>query len=229
MAVLLLELSYGLNHNQGDRSGVRKSVEKMLNWLDAMRHTDDIVERAYRVVIKILQQHKFKAIFSDILGESKPVHEHTQHASSSIGHAHPTKNPPGGKTSQIPPSDWYSGPYAANTQPEGDVSNLAMKDPQLAAGFGDPQEQQILPQMTQMPPQTEQYQYLEYPYPNQFMFSNPFMTSYDQNAPFSLTREDIWPSLGSSSDGGFAEQQGAYANFPYMIGQDASGGPQQPQ
>lgn len=231
MATLLLELSYGLKHKQNDRSDVKKSVEKMFGWLDAMRHTDDIVDRAYKVVIKILQQHKFRTMFSEILGECNPTHEQTHHVPSNPGHTHPrpTEYPPNGDSSQVPTSEWYSGPYAANTQPEGDITYRAMTNPQPETSFGSSQGQQPFPQMAQISPQAEQYQYFEHPYNNQFMFSNPFMTSYDQSAPFSLSPQDMWPRLGSSGDGGFAGQQGAHGHFPFTMGQDASGGSQRSQ
>ncbi|KAK7190378.1 hypothetical protein DPSP01_011545 [Paraphaeosphaeria sporulosa] len=235
MAVLLLELSYGLNHMQGDRSDVKKSVKKMLHWLGAMRHTDTIVERAHKVVIRILQQHKFQTVFNEILTDTNPAHEQTHHASFNSGHAHPdpTMYPPMGSMIQMLPTEWYSGPFAANTQPEDVVfspvtTNLQMTDPQLLVGFGQTQEQpQLLSQMTQMPSQAEQYRYLEYPYNNQFMFSNPFMTSYDQDAPFSLNPDDLWPRAGALGDGSLGEQNGInYPSYMYEMDQNASSGSQ---
>ncbi|KAL5402472.1 hypothetical protein PMIN04_012984 [Paraphaeosphaeria minitans] len=238
MAVLLLELSYGLDHTQGDRSDVKKGVKKMLHWLGAMRHIDPVVERAHKVVIRILQQHKFRSICNELLGDTSLAYEQTHHLSFNLGHTHPgpAVHPPSGSMSQMPPTEWYNGPFAATTQPEGDVFNPAtmdpqLTDPQLLAGFGRTQEQQQFPpQMTQMPSQAEHYRYLDYPYNNHFMFSNPFMTSYDEDAPFSLTPDDLWPRAGASGDGSLGEQQGMnYPNYLYRMDQNTPGGSQQPQ
>lgn len=233
MAVLLLELSYGLNHKQGDQSDVKKSVKLMLHWLGAMRHIDAVVERAHKVVIRILQQHKFKTIFSELLAGHNPAHEQTQHVAPSFVHSHPepTAYPASENVTQMPPAERYAGLYAAYTQPESGISNPTSTEHRLFAGLGQSQAQQpLLPQMNQMPSQAEQYQNFENPHNNQFMFSNPFMTSYDQDAPFGLTPDNLWPGAGVSGHEGLAEQHGVgYPNYPYMMNQNPTDGPQQPQ
>jgi hypothetical protein len=227
MAVLLLELSYSLNHMQGDRPEAKKSVKKMLGWLITMRHTDAVVERAHNVIVRILQQHKYQAIFRELLTEDledpeeRSAHEYTQHAASSFGYSHPeqTNHPTTNENMpQIPPNEWYGGPYTAHAQPE--------------HGIFDPTTDPPLPaQMDQMPsPYAEQFQYLEHPYNNQFIFSNPFMTSYDQDSPFGLNPDDLWSNAGPSGDGGPAQQQGDnYTDYPYLMDQNPPGDPQQQQ
>ncbi|KAF2439824.1 hypothetical protein P171DRAFT_395811 [Karstenula rhodostoma CBS 690.94] len=231
MAVLLLELSYEMDNMQGDRSDVKGSVRKMMHWLGAMRHTDAVVERAHKVVIRILQQPKFKAIFSELLAEDNLAHELIHHGAFNYGHSHPepTAYPPSGSLPQMPPTEWYGGPFAANTQRKSGDFNPAATDSQLLAGLGQSQAQQQL--LNQMPSQAEQYQYLETPYNNNFMFSNPFMTSYDQDAPFGMIPEDLWPRPGASGDGGLAAEQHdvGHPNYPYMMDENPSDDPPQPQ
>jgi hypothetical protein len=210
MAVLLLELSYGLDHMQGDRPEVKKSVKRMLGWLSAMRRTDAVVERAYDVIARILQQHKFQTMFDELLTEDledRFTYEYTPHVASSFGHSHPeqiTHPTTNESITQMPPNQWYGGSYTANTQPEYGVFDQTMTD------------SQFLPQMGQiLSSQAEQFKYLEHPYNNQFMFSNPFITSYDQDAPFGLTPDDLWSRGGTTGGGGSAKQQGVnYLDYP---------------
>ncbi|KAJ4352177.1 uncharacterized protein N0V89_007524 [Didymosphaeria variabile] len=227
MAVLLLELSYEQNHMQGSQVDVKNSVKRLFHWLNAMRHTDAVVERAHKVIVKIIQQQRFQTIFSELLIDNEPAHIKNEHVAPSFGHPRqePPTYPDSGHVPQLQPNQWYGGYVASNNRPGSGSFSQATAGPQLLAGLERSQaHQQLLPQMNQLHSQPEQYQYLEDPYSNQFMFSNPFITSYDQDAPFVLTLDDLWSRTEPSGHGAFAEQQGVnYPNYSYTMDHNPQG------
>jgi hypothetical protein len=121
----------------------------MLGWLSAMRHSDAVLERAHNVIVKILQQHRYQAIFGELLTENRLAHEQAQHVAPSFGHSRPerTTDPMTNRNSpQMPPTDWYGGPCTAITQPDHGIFNTTPIDPQLLSDLGHPHPQhQTLP------------------------------------------------------------------------------------
>ncbi|KAL1596299.1 hypothetical protein SLS60_008944 [Paraconiothyrium brasiliense] len=233
MAVLLLELSYEQNHMQDDRVDVTNSVKRLFHVLNAMRHTDAVAERAHKVIVKILQQQRFQKIFSELLIDKEPEHVKNEQVAPTLSQSR--QEPPtylnSGHVPLLRPNQWYGGYDASNAQPESGSFDSATTGPQFSASLErSPAQQQLLPQMNQLHSQAEQYQYLEDPYSSQFKFSNPFMTNYDQNAPFALTWDDLWSRPEPPGHGSFVEHQNVnHTNYPYALDQNPQGRPQRPR
>ena len=193
MAVLLLELSYCEDSVRDEYMNVRNSIKKLLAWMRVMQAYDAVVVRAYRIVNNILKQGTFRSSAKDLLVEETLSQENTE---AGLGYDFAR-----------PDTDSYSA--EANFQFPVGLNQL--RAPQDA----------ISPMMHQNQPAEESFQFAEGSFNSPYMFSNPFMTGFDQGQPFGLSIGELWAQANSQADDSLADEQAFdYQGYPDATNQN---------
>ncbi|KAJ4299594.1 hypothetical protein N0V90_004840 [Kalmusia sp. IMI 367209] len=233
MAVLLLELSHCEKHMRSNHTNIRSSVKKLIRWLRALRTSDAVVERAYKVIVNILHLPQIKASAAELLAEDNDFQGKRPNIPAYFTNRHSEQAGPS-ETScmpQAPPSQWYGGHYPPQRQTGAAGFNPSATDPQFMVDLVQPQvQQQANAHISQPQPQSEHFDLLGGPIANSSMFSSPFMTSHDQDAPFGLSLNDFWSQVGTMGPGDFGEQDDPnYQMYSPMMDQNQPQGQQPPQ
>lgn len=193
MAVLLLELSYCEDSVRGEYMNVRNSIKKLLAWMRVMQAYDAVVVRAYRIVVNILKQGTFRSSAKDLLVEETPAQE----------------NPEAGLAYDFARPD--SGSYTTEANYQFPVGLDQLRAPHEA----------VTPMMHQSQPPAESFQFAEGSFNNPYMFSNPFMTGFDQGQPFGLSIGELWAQANSQADDSLADEQAFdYQGYPDATNQN---------
>ncbi|KAH7410079.1 fungal-specific transcription factor domain-containing protein [Phaeosphaeria sp. MPI-PUGE-AT-0046c] len=167
VAVLLLETSYEKRDHGKTTPDIIEAIKKMLRWLRVMEDNDPVAAKAYRVVRRILKAVApiLQTTADELLRQDDPYHTPVEAGSSFAG---PTFNLQSVQqdepvfTPSLHPNMMFD-PETFLHQPQGG----------MAASSHNPSV------------------YSEPHFENQFPIGNPFITEFDQYAPFA-NLQDLW-------------------------------------